>query len=181
MRNSWSLVHPVLITIAALFAHTSIRHNLVSLLPLPLLLSTTLVWTTSSPGYYLAALAIAGELLGGLPPGIMTILVLTPFFVFRLRRQIQVDISFSYVGLLIITTLVQLLLLSLPHLLLFLLAAPTWAALPAVIPWQLLSLMLLLNTLATWLLTLGSITFAPPEYQPSALFDRKFYGSSSRH
>lgn len=164
-----------ILTVVAVVLHATVQYNLVSILPLPVFLSTLLVWMLPAPGYYLIALAGVGELLAGLPPGITTVIVLTPVAVFRLRSYIQADVSFSFFLLLMATYFLQLLLLALAHLWPTLSAMNFWQTIGSVVPWQLLGTMLLVNSVAAWLWCVIWLVVYPPKNQPASLFDRQRY------
>lgn len=174
--------HPFLVptglTILAVLLHTMVQKNLVSLLPLPVFLSTLLVWLLPAPGYFLIVLAVAGELLSGLPPGIMTLIVVTPNLIFHWRGYIQADVSFSFFLLLLATFTLQLGALALAHLWPIFSGNNTWQQLVQVLPWQLIAFMVLLNTTAAWIVCVATQRLSPPDYHSSSLFDRQRYGKS---
>lgn len=144
--------------------HTWWQKNLVSLFPLPLLLSTVLVWSAPAPRYALVVLALAGELWGALPPGVISLLVVTPLALRRLYPRLRPGVSFSFVGLLLLTVALQLLLLASP--LGEMLLRPSWRTIWGRLPWQLGAMMLLLNTIVAGILSVMLSRLAPHHPTP---------------
>lgn len=173
MRSS--LKTATVLTFFAATLHTTVQHNLVSILPLPVFLSTLFVWMLPAPGYYLIALAVAGELLADIPPGITTLIIIIPVLIFRLRGVVQADVSFSFFLLLMATYALQFLTLALAHLWPTLSAASSWQALVSTLPWPLLGSMLLINSGLAWLCCVAGATLFPPKNQPASLFDPRRY------
>lgn len=165
----------ILLTVIAVVLHITLKVTLVSLLPLPVLLSMLFVWLLPTPGYYLITLAVVGELFAGLPPGITTAIVFTPIVVFRMRSHIHADVSVSFFLLLMATCFLQLLVLALAHLWPTLATTHSWQAARDIVPWPLLGSMLLANSFAAWLCCIVGLFLFPPDRQPSSLFEHRRY------
>lgn len=161
----------LLLAITAALLHVTFQQNLVSLFPLPIILSTALIWLAAAPGYYVLCLIIIGELFGILPPGFMTAIVLTPLAFSRLRQQTQIDLSFTFVLTIAMTVTTQLLLLCIGTLWSPLLGVATWSQVLIILPWPLLATMFAINTIAIVALCLIGDAFAPRTKQGSSLFD----------
>lgn len=164
-----------ILTVIAVVLHVTVKVTLVSLLPIPVLLSMLFVWLLPTPGYYLITLAVIGEFFAGLPPGITTVIVFTPLVVFRMRSYIQADVSFSFFLLLTATCSLQLLVLALAHLWPTLATTYSWQAARDSVPWPLLGGMLLANSFTAWLCCVVGLFLFPPDRQPSSLFEHRRY------
>jgi hypothetical protein len=103
-------LYVLLATAAALVLHTvSDVSSLV--LVLPALIS----FTTTTPLPYLIGVIVAAELWSLQPPGIMTIVVLTPWLILRLFKRARVDFSVSFFLFVTATVLLQFVILLVPE------------------------------------------------------------------
>lgn len=84
------------------------------LLPIILFLPIILTYTIDGPLIHLFVLGIIAELFTFSPPGLMLAVVLLPWIIFRVFGKLQVDVSFLFGLVIILTVLLQLSLIYLP-------------------------------------------------------------------
>lgn len=144
----------------AAILHIFLRTNLVSLAPLPLVLSLWLIWMLPAPGYYVIILATIAELFSWLPPGIMASATLLPFAIRRLRKETEVDVSFTFAATILLTVALQNFVISSP--LLFSLAFSDNAAAALLrLPWPTWLYGTAATSVAAILLCLGTQMIRP--------------------
>ncbi len=88
--------------------HSTVTSSLFSLLPAPFVLSSLLTHITTHPLLYTGVLAAAGELYSHRAPGIMTLIVLTPWLIKRIFGNPHIDVSLRWLGVSAITSAAQL-------------------------------------------------------------------------
>ena len=163
-RERRELLWIPVVVIIALGMHTLVQTELFSLTPAPLLIALALTWTLRQPLSALIVLAIFAELLAMTSFGSMTLAVLIPYGVHRLRGRITPDISFSFALLLMLSAFLQLGALQAAEVLSFQRSALTPAALDTILPWK----ATILSTIALTISSLALVAWyhrqAPTEY-----------------
>ncbi len=134
--------------------HIVLRQHMISLVPLLILLPICFTWAFPSPGYWLIAGVVLAELFTVLPPGVATLIILLPLLIHRLRPHDEIDLSFTFGLLLLLTVASQSILLLSPLLVQIFRPRITLAMLQTV-PWHLWLSMVVASTLASWALCLG--------------------------
>ncbi|MEX2054761.1 MAG: hypothetical protein WD972_01140 [Candidatus Andersenbacteria bacterium] len=101
----------VLLALLATLLHIFVQNNTLSFVPLPLYLSLTVIWLIPSPWYYLIAVALYSELFTTLPVGLMSSVIAIAALTWHFRGRIEIDLSFSFLLLLLTTVFMQIALL----------------------------------------------------------------------
>lgn len=83
-------------------------------LPALVILSGVLARVVDNSGWYLMLVAVVAELVSVLPVGIVAAIVMVPWVAHYLVRKVSVDVSFSYLLLVGLVVIVQMLILFLP-------------------------------------------------------------------
>lgn len=96
----------------AVVGHWALRWQTFSWLPFPVVVATLLAFTVERPLRYLVGLALVSELLTALPGGIVTAAVLFPWAVRNAARRLERKASLSFLGVIMITVLGQVLILA---------------------------------------------------------------------
>lgn len=103
--RSWVVV--VALSLTALLLHTLFAQSTFSFFPAPIILSIAFLWLLPYPWYALGGLCILAELYSTFPPGIMTGTVLSPVFFWHLKGKITIDVSFSFLLLILSSVFLQ--------------------------------------------------------------------------
>lgn len=106
----------VSIVLVSFIAHSFVSRLLAFNLVAPLLAATLFSWTLKNRIFYLGVLALLAELTTTLLPGILVVSIFFPLLVWRFRQRITVDLSFSYLLLMMVTAAGQLLVVLVPGL-----------------------------------------------------------------
>jgi hypothetical protein len=101
----------VLLALIAVLLHILVQNNTLSFVPLPLYLSLTIIWLIPSPWYFLIALALYSELFTTLPVGLLSSAIAIAALTWHFRGRIEIDLSFSFLLLLLATVFLQIALL----------------------------------------------------------------------
>ena len=99
----------VVLVLAGLFIS-----RLLWFLPALLILPGIVAYTTDSPAWYLGLMTVVAELVSVLPFGVVAVVVLIPWLVKYLGRRVDVDVSFSYLLLVLLAVSGQVFVLFLP-------------------------------------------------------------------
>lgn len=125
--------------------------RLIWFLPPLLLLTGIIAYTVNSPLCYLGLIALGAELISVLPPGVVTLAVLTPWLARRIGRRIDIDVSLSYLLLIILTVVGQRLILFMPDSLVVLSqqswSPAGWSQVGDIVPWWQAAVMVVFTSL----------------------------------
>lgn len=136
--------------------------HLIAYVPAIFLSTIIITWTIPFSWPYLAALAIGAELYTSLPPGFMTVVVVAPLVIYRLRTHIEPDVSFSFLALTILTVILQV-----GASFAYDLNGFHWSQLP----WQLLGTLIVSTSLVAYISILGILNVLPQSTQSIISFD----------
>ncbi|MFH1353801.1 MAG: hypothetical protein ABIH36_00770 [bacterium] len=103
------LVYVIFLVLAGLFIS-----RVLWFLPVLLILPGIIAYTTDNPAWYLGVIAIAAELISVLPFGVVAVVVLMPWLVRHLNRRTDVNVSFSFILLVLLVVGGQMFVLFLP-------------------------------------------------------------------
>jgi hypothetical protein len=136
-------------------AHIFLRDAAFSLVPFTFLLSILIAFLLPEPFIPLIILALAAELLSATVPGLQIATVGIPWLMRWLFRKVDIELSFSLLGVVLLTVSLQTTVAFLPEL---------WNGpmLSHIIPWKLATLIMFLTTLAAY-----SILLVWHEYSPA--------------
>jgi len=87
--------------------HLTIKHSFFSLIPFSISMPFLLTWLFPKPAWYLLGWALIAELVSTVPFGIMTIATFLPLFVHYIFQRIKIDLSFSFLGITLLTIILQ--------------------------------------------------------------------------
>lgn len=122
----------------AFIVHVFLRHELFSFAPAPLLLATLGAWLLPRRWHWPILLSVATELFTTLPGGVATAIIVVPFLVWWWRGSVEVGLSFAFLGLLVLTSAAQFLILA--AVAVINLPLPPGSTLLDALPWQPLAL-----------------------------------------
>ncbi|MEX1998028.1 MAG: hypothetical protein WEA04_05155 [Candidatus Andersenbacteria bacterium] len=159
--------------------HVFAKNNLVSFIPAPLVLATVLIWVLPAPLPYVFLLAIVSEVFSSLPFGLMALAILLPLFIFRLRKRIDVDLSFSFLALLGLTAIGQQLVMISADVVTFSQQGLSARALLDALPWFSLGLTIGGGTFVSFIECLMLYNLMPAILRPSHLLATSAYGRIS--
>lgn len=101
-----------ILIVIGFMAQAWLRNGLTTFVPLPIFWATALSWTVPRPWRFLIPLSLLSEMMVTLPFGILTLIVFCPWFLMRFFRRVEADISFKFLGVIVLTCAIQFVMLA---------------------------------------------------------------------
>lgn len=162
-RSSDNFILTAAIIIIAIILHRLTSLHTITYLSAPLTLSIIFTWTKNRPWRYLLVLALITELFSLAPIGLSTIIILLPSLIYRLRGRFDVDLSFSFLILLLISAISQTILQLSPLLTSSFIADGSLISILTTLPLRQLSLSVVSITVTTFIAILATHNLRPSD------------------